>query len=669
MKKAYSAMQIKKIEQDDDFTYIEGVASTPTSDRVGDEMNPMGAKFQTPMPLLWQHYHDEPVGHVTFASPTKKGIPFKARLPRVKEAGKLKERIDEAIQSLKYKLVAFVSIGFKPVWDAAEKLASGGYRFNAWEWYELSLVTIPANAEAVITSVKGMDASDSLNPDIISHIKKIDTGVQASLGITEPEYKRPGVSGVSIKKTEKKAMKKTIAEQIAQYKASRSEKVKEMESLMSTANEEGRTLDAEESEHYDTLSDETEAIDKHIERLQKQEKTLAATAEPVTPQPQTPTKAYKPGVAVKDTKKLLPGVAFARAAKCLALSQIEKYNAVQIAQNLYGGYEDIVKATAVLSTKAAVGVGATTTGSWGAELVGDETAVFADFVEYLRPMTIVGKFGTNGIPGLRGIPFRVALVGQTSGGDGYWVGESKPKPLTKFDFERSTLEPLKVANIAVVTMELVRDSSPSAELLVRDSLAKALSERMDIDFIDPDKAAVSGVSPASILNGISAIGSSGTDADAVRADVRALFNAFIAANNAPTDGVWIMKATTALALSLMVNPLGQPEFPGLSMTGGTFMGLPAIVSEYVPSDSSGATVALVNASDIYFGDEGGISLDMSTEASLQMSDDPDDPADATTVLVSLWQHNMLGFRAERTVNWKRRRASAAAHLSGVAWGA
>jgi len=150
--------------------------------------------------------------------------------------------------------------------------------------------------------------------------------------------------------------------------------------------------------------------------------------------------------------------------------------------------------------------------------------------------------------------------------------------------------------------------------------------------------------------------------------VRALFAAFIAANNAPDTGVWIMPATTALALSLMQNPLGQSEFPGIGMTGGTFFGLPVIVSQYVPS----GTVALVNAGDIYLADEGGIAVDMSREASLEMADNPSHDSTtptAATDLVSLWQTNSVGFRAERTINWARRRPSAVAHLSGVAWGA
>src|SRR5690625_7886619 len=102
-------------------------------------------------------------------------------------------------------------------------------------------------------------------------------------------------------------------------------------------------------------------------------------------------------------------------------------------------------------TKAAVPAAYTTDSTWAGPLVGDEGSVFADFVEFLRPQTILGRFGQGGVPSLRQVPFRVPLVGQTSGGEGYWVGEGKAKPLTKFDFARRVLEPLKVDNIAAVT--------------------------------------------------------------------------------------------------------------------------------------------------------------------------------------------------------------------------
>src|SRR5690625_4361981 len=460
------------------------------------------------------------------------------------------------------------------------------------------------------------------------------------------------------------------AKQIADLQATRKAKAAEMTELADKAAEQERTFDTGEQEQFDTLKEEIGKIDKSISNLRDLEALEAADAETVEPVDDTEKRkssvsTVRAPAQAKNTQKLEPGIAFARAAKCLALGHLEHRDSVQIAKSLYGDNESIVKATQRLVTKAAVAPATTTDESWAGALVGAEGSVFADFVEYLRPQTLLGRFGEGGIPGLRRVPFRVPLVGQTSGGDGYWVGEGQAKPLTKFDFSRTTLEPLKVANIAVATMEVVRDSSPSADIIIRDQLAAALRERMDTDFIDPAKAAVTGVSPASVLNGVTGIASSGNDADAVRNDIRTLFGSFIAANNAPTSGVFIMQATTALALSLMQNPLGQAEFPGLTMSGGVLFGLPAIVSEYVPD----GIVALVNASDIYVGDEGGIDLSMSTEASLQMDDAPDNPTTDSTVLVSLWQRNLVGFRAERSINWARRRASAVAYLTDVEWGA
>lgn len=155
MERAYSILNTKDFNEDDDKVYIEGIASTPSPDRMRDIVEPMGAKFKAPMPLLWQHEHDKPVGHMTFAKPSKDGIPFKGELPKIKEPGRLKDRIDEAIQSLKYKLVAAVSIGFNPI--EYSFMDDGGIHFQSWEWLELSLVTIPAQSEAVITAVKSAD--------------------------------------------------------------------------------------------------------------------------------------------------------------------------------------------------------------------------------------------------------------------------------------------------------------------------------------------------------------------------------------------------------------------------------------------------------------------------------------------------------------------------------
>jgi len=451
-----------------------------------------------------------------------------------------------------------------------------------------------------------------------------------------------------------------IAEQIAAYEAKRAANAARMKEIMEESGNAGSTLDASQQEEFDGLSQDNEAIDGHLKRLRAVEKLNIEGAKPVKD-----IKSVEEGAAARSgiivvPKKLPPGIQFARVAKCFALAKGSLGDALRMAESRYSDDGAVINVM-----KAAVAAGSTASGNWAANLVGDETSVYADFVAYLRPATILGKFGSGSVPSLRRVPFRVPLISQTGGGAGYWVGEGKAKPLTAFDFGRTTIEPLKVANIAVLTMEVLRDSSPSAEAIVRDALRDALVERLDTDFINPAKAAAAGVSPASITNGAANVASTGTDADAVRLDVRAVFQKFIDANNAPSSGVWIMSAANALALSLMVNALGQPEFPGITMMGGTFFGLPVIVSEY-----AGSIVALVNASDIYEADDGEIAIDMSTEASLEMSDAPANNSTTPTAaqLVSMFQTNSVAIRAERTVNWARRRTSAVAYLTGVNWG-
>lgn len=149
MNRAYSLVSITKA--DEDQRVIEGIASTPSTDRAGDIVDPMGARFKLPLPLLWQHAHDKPIGQVEWAKATPKGIPFRARIAKVDEPGPLRDRLQEAFQSIRIGLVRAVSIGFSAI--RATPIATG-FRFDEWNWWELSAVTIPANEEATIATVK-----------------------------------------------------------------------------------------------------------------------------------------------------------------------------------------------------------------------------------------------------------------------------------------------------------------------------------------------------------------------------------------------------------------------------------------------------------------------------------------------------------------------------------
>lgn len=456
----------------------------------------------------------------------------------------------------------------------------------------------------------------------------------------------------------------TVSEQIKSYEASRETKRVRMDAIMAKSAEAGTTLDAADSEEYDTLEGEVASINKHVERLQKLEAVNVASAKPVdgtTQQKATDSRGgHTPVITVRDN--LPPGVGFARAVLCGAASYLEHRPVAEIAKQRYPEFSALQQH---FEQKAAVPAGTATQAVWGGPLV-YATNLESEFVEFLRPQTIVGR-----LPSLTRVPFNVRIPSQTGGGTGYWVGEGAPKPLTSFAFSSSTIATTKVAAIAVITQELARFSSPSADMLTRNALAAALVERIDIDFIDPAEAAVSGVKPASITYGLVARTSAGTSADNARTDLGSLLNVFLSANLNPASLALIMPNTLAMALSLMVNSLGQPEFPGLSMNGGTLMGIPVITSQYAANASGGGNLVIaVNQSDIFLADDGQVTVDASTEASLQMSDAPTNNASTGTgqSVVSMYQTNSIALRAERFISWAKRRSDAVVYLDDVNWG-
>lgn len=43
---------------------IRGLANSGLTDRIGDIVEPKGGRWTLPLPLLWQHKHDQPIGWV-----------------------------------------------------------------------------------------------------------------------------------------------------------------------------------------------------------------------------------------------------------------------------------------------------------------------------------------------------------------------------------------------------------------------------------------------------------------------------------------------------------------------------------------------------------------------------------------------------------------------------
>lgn len=457
-----------------------------------------------------------------------------------------------------------------------------------------------------------------------------------------------------------------ISEQIAAYEARRASNAAAMNEIMAKSGEEGATLDESQQEEFDSYAADNKAIDDHLKRLSVMEKLNKETARPVNGESTTTASESRGRAPVTIKAPELPkGTMFARYVGVLANTRGNRWEAAEFAKHRFPDMpmlEQIFRMPADLIEKTAVAAGTTTDTTWAAPLV-QYTNMSSEFIDYLRPLTVMGR-----MEGFRRVPFKVKVPRQTGGASVNWVGEGKVKPLTSLAFDSLTLDHTKIAGIIPLTEELVRFSSPSAEELVRSDLAKAIAQFIDAEFLDPSNASTD-VSPASITYGLSAITSTGTTAAAFRADVKSMFAAMLAANQQVSSGYWVMTQQQALGFSLMQNALDQREFPDITMMGGTLLGFPVLTTENLSastgSPADGYPIIFVMPGEVLLADDGGVSIDMSREASLQMDTAPDSPVTASTVTVNLWQHNMVAIKAERFINWKARRSTAAGLIAGA----
>ena len=447
---------------------------------------------------------------------------------------------------------------------------------------------------------------------------------------------------------------KTYAEQIADLQATRKEKSARMVAIQAKATEQSRTLDTGEQEEFDTIKGELATIDKNVGNLrdlEAMEKADAATAAPVDDSARRngTVSTTRTHVEVKDTQKLEPGMGFARFARVKALAHVNHESPEQIAQSIYPGDGNLIKAF----QKAAVPAASTGSATWAGNLILDGGGYFADFVEWLRPRTVMGQISDR----LRRLPFDTAVLVQGSAGVAQWVPEGEAKPLTQWTYTKAKLAPLKVAAIAAATKEMLMRASVSADTLIRDELARSVGTAIDGTFVSAS-AAVSGESPAGIRNGISALTLNGDGTVfGIRCDIAQFLKELAGDNLSVSGAFWVMPEMVAIDLSLATNEAGNAAFPGITPTGGTLAGLPVFTSQTVATN----VVMLIKGDEIFLGDEGGIQVSMSDQASLQMDSAPTQNSTGTptaTSVVSLWQTNSVGFLVERFINWQLRRSTA-----------
>jgi len=424
------------------------------------------------------------------------------------------------------------------------------------------------------------------------------------------------------------------SERIAELLKQRAAKVTTLEELADKSEKESRVFNADESVAFDEVSKSIKDIDDHVTRLRETEAIVARSATPV----------LAPRIEIVSPGK---GIRFARMCQAIAASRGNYMQAQEIAKHNWPDDRDIanvLKAQSFGVTRAAVAAGTTTDPAWAGALVAAQT-LSGELIELVMKEAVIGQL-TN----VRKVPFNVRIPREiTAMGTVKWVGQGASKPLGKGGYDFVTIPWAKVALIAVITEELARFSNPAAETLMRDTLVRAIKEFLDDQFVNSAVAPVLNVSPGGISNGLPPIQtfpSSGSSTAQIQSDIMTAvskLNEF----NAPVAPAWIMHPQNAIAIGAATNGLGMPAFPSVG-TSHTLAGYPIISSSHLKVSE----IILLDQAGVLLASDPSVTVDVSREASVQMDDAPATPA---TPLVSFWQQNLIGLKAEQFAYWMRAR--------------
>lgn len=313
----------------------------------------------------------------------------------------------------------------------------------------------------------------------------------------------------------------------------------------------------------------------------------------------------------------MQGMAFVRRAIALASEPDNDALAASLARQRWPGSSvgDIIERTAVPAMN-------------GAQL--DRTPDAMEFLGWAFPGSIMGR-----LP-LREVPAFTSVIGTSAPPGASFVARGKPRPVSAAALARTELRPATLSGLIVVSREILDSATPEAEAFIRSEVRAAVIALADQAFIDPDGL---GDDPQSITHGVTPVPVTGDPAT----DLQNLIDDF---SGDLSQARLIMSPATATKYALHRDTSGSFCFLDVGPAGGSLLGLPVITSSHVEDDM----IALADPSRIvrYAGP---LDVTSGSAVSIQMDDTPDDPDDANTVLVSLWQRGLRAIMVDLETNW------------------
>jgi HK97 family phage major capsid protein len=556
-------------------------------------------------------------------------------------------------------LIGSASVGFidherEPLTEAADPYW-GPFRYLKQELLEASLVTIPANSNAIAIN-------RSLAP-----IFRLPAGAQAQLfGVSaKKEFSKPLAPPRVPAKTSSDpirgpAMKTTLTKQI---ETAQGELTRLRDQLNELAGLDER--DEEQELMFSELSADNGAItatERRLETLMNAEKRLAFKA-PV-PAPAVELEPVDPPRPFATPKKKIEFGDYVFRAAALSLRAFATQTPIErLIKDNYGGDE-----ATLIVTKAAVNPAMTTVPGYAQELVQTGFGAFMDRLianSIYAPLADSGTRYDLGRNGTLKIPYRAA----TPQASGAWVGEGSPKPVKRIGLSTVTLTPHKVACITTYTEEMANSSVPAIEGILRKAMADDTQASLDGFLIDA--VAESATRPAGLLVGVTPItaAATGTTLEKIVADISALIAPMEAAGGGGKI-VLIMNPAQARKLGMVQTTTGDFAFGSASEAAAKFGVVRIISSTTVPAgrviavDADWFATATGDAPRFAVSNEATLHEEDTTPLALGVAGSPNTVA---APMRSLFQTDSIAIRLSLFVTWAMVRTGMVQTIAAVGW--
>ena len=221
------------------------------------------------------------------------------------------------------------------------------------------------------------------------------------------------------------------------------------------------------------------------------------------------------------------------------------------------------------------------------------------YVDAFRRALISQRLGVRILTGLTG---NLSIPKRGNGTTAGWVAENVALPETGMDFDSMTMTPRHVGAWTELSRQLIMQSSPDVETLIREDLARAVAEKVDAALIDGGATAVE---PTGIMRASGTL--SGSMAGPTWAQVLAVIG-LLEDNNVPGAWRWLFSPKSARVLRGTAKNAANLEY---LFQDGNVGELPALSSSFVPDVDATHGVAIVgDFSQVMIGIWG--ALDLST---------------------------------------------------------